>query len=85
MRLVADAALQGSESFASPGIEYVRRPKPVRPGDRLSLTATVVEARKSTSKPELGILKWRWELTNEKSELVLDLVATSLFQVPAAE
>lgn len=85
MRLVADAALQGSESFASPGIEYVRWPTPVRPGDQLRLTATVIEARRSSSKPELGILKWRWELTNDVSEVVLDLVATSLFRLAAAE
>lgn len=81
MRLVADKALHGSESFASPGIEYIRWPHPVRPGDRLMLTATVQEVRRSTSKPGLGILRWRWELANQDGAAVLDLVATSLFQL----
>ena len=31
MRLIADAALAGSESFASPGIAGIRWPHPVRP------------------------------------------------------
>ena len=31
MRLAADAALQGSESFASPGVAQVRWPHPVPP------------------------------------------------------
>lgn len=81
MRLVADKALHGSESFASPGIEYIRWPHPVRPGDRLALTATVQEVRRSASKPGLGILRWRWELANQDGAAVLDLVATSLFQL----
>lgn len=81
MRLVADKALHDSESFASPGIEYIRWPHPVRPGDRLVLTATVQEVRRSASKPGLGILRWRWELANQDGAAVLDLVATSLFQL----
>jgi len=43
MRLVTDAVLQDSESFASPGIGYIKWPHPVRPGDRLTLRATVLE------------------------------------------
>ena len=81
MRLIADKALHGSESFASPGIEYIRWPHPVRPCDQLMLTATVQEVRRSASKPGLGILRWRWGLVNQDSAAVLDLVATSLFQL----
>ncbi|SFB84713.1 Acyl dehydratase [Polaromonas sp. OV174] len=81
MRLVADAALQGSESYASPGLAYVRWPHPVRPGDDLSLRATVLETRVSRSKPTLGILRWRWQLFNAGGAEVLDLEATSLFEL----
>ena len=79
MRLVADAALAGSESFASPGLAYVKWPHPVRPGDVLSLRATVLETRRASSKPSLGILRWRWQLFNQTGNEVLDLEATSLF------
>ncbi|WP_114972005.1 MaoC family dehydratase [Rhodoferax ferrireducens] len=81
MRLVADAALHGSESFASPGLAYVKWPHPVRPGDRLSLCATVLETRCAREQPHLGILRWRWQLFNARGTEVLDLEATSLFNL----
>ena len=85
MRLIVDAALNGSESFASPGLEYVRWPAPVRPGDRLSLRAEVLEARRSTKSPQLGILRWRWHLFNQDEIEVLDLEATSFFDLSAGQ
>jgi len=81
MRLVADAALAGSESFASPGLAYVKWPRPVRPGDRLRLKATVIETRCARSQPTLGILRWRWQLFNDGGHEVMDLEATSLFDL----
>jgi len=83
MRLVADAALAGSESFASPGLAYVKWPHPVRPGDQLTVRATVVEVRRSKGQSALGILRWRWQLFNAKGTEVLDLEATSLFDLAA--
>ena len=81
MRLAADAALQGSESFASPGLAYVKWLHPVRPGDQLSLRASVLETRRSASQPHMGILRWRWQLFNQIDREVLDLEATSLFEL----
>ena len=83
MRLIADAALAGSESFASPGLAYVRWKQPVW----LRVRATVLETRRSGSQPHLGILRWRWQLFNQADAEVLDLEATSLFDLrrtPAA-
>ncbi len=82
MRLVVDAALAGSESFASPGLAHLRWPNPVRPGDTLHLVADVIEARRSDKRPTLGILRWRWRLFNQRGQDVLDLEATSLFRLP---
>lgn len=81
MRLAADAALHGSESFASPGLAYVKWLHPVRPGDALRLRATVIECRRSEKRPELGVLRWRWQLYNAHNTEVLDLEATSLFDL----
>lgn len=83
MKLAVQVALDGSESFASPGLAYVKWTHPVRAGDALSLTATVLETRRSTSQPTLGILRWRWQLFNQASVQVLDLEATSLFKLAA--
>jgi acyl dehydratase len=84
MRLMVDKALKGSESFASPGLAYLKWTHPVRPGDSLSVKATVLETRRSASKPTLGILRWRWQLFNQNAAQVLDVEATSLFDLPAA-
>ena len=84
MRLIADAVLAGSESYASPGLAYVKWPHPVRPGDALSVRATVLQVRRSSSQPHLGLLRWRWQLFNQAqnpSVEVLDLEATSLFDL----
>ncbi|RST48446.1 MaoC family dehydratase [Variovorax sp. MHTC-1] len=83
MRLVTEAALAGSESFASPGLAYVKWPNPVRPGDSLRLVADVIEVRRSEKRPTLGILRWRWRLINQREQEVLDLEATSLFKLEA--
>lgn len=83
MRLAVAVALAGSESFASPGLAYVKWTHPVRAGDALSLKATVLDTRRSASQPTLGILRWRWQLFNQDGTQVLDLEATSLFKLPA--
>lgn len=81
MRLLADVALHDSESFASPGLAYVKWPHPVRPGDALTVQATVLEARVARSQPGMGILRWRWQMHNALDVAVLDLEATSLFDL----
>jgi len=85
MRMAVDAALHDSESFASPGLAYVKWLHPVRAGDQLSLRASVLETRRSASQPGMGILRWRWQLFNQADVEVLDLEATSLFDGLAPE
>jgi acyl dehydratase len=81
MQMVAETILQGSESYASPGLAYVKWPHPVRPNDLLNLHVEVLEAKVSTSKPWLGVIRWRWQLVNQDAVVVLDLEATSLFNL----
>lgn len=81
IRLAVDSVLAGSESFASPGVSEVRWPHPVRPGDELRLVATVGDVRRSSKRPELGVLNWRWQLFTSQDREVLDLQATSLFDL----
>jgi acyl dehydratase len=81
MQLVSREILAGSESFASPGLSYVRWQAPVRPADSLTLEVMVHESRISTSKPWLGIVRWQWMMRNQRQEQVLDLEATSMFKI----
>jgi acyl dehydratase len=83
MRLANEAALEGSESFGSPGLEYLKWLEPVRPGDALTLHAHVLEVRRSSKQTDLGILRWQWSLVNQRGAAVLDTVVTSLFDLGA--
>jgi acyl dehydratase len=79
MRLIADSILHGSGSCGSPGLEYVKWPAPVYGGDTLRLQVHVLEVRNSKS-GAYGVARWRWQLFNQRDVVVLELVATSLFQ-----
>ena len=83
MKLAVDNVLAGSESFGSPGLDYVKWLAPVRAGDMMTLTITVQDARRSQSRADLGIVRWRWELRNQRGETAVDLVANSLFDLAA--
>lgn len=81
MRMAVDAALSDSDSFGSPGLERLRWVKPVRAGDRLRLEATVDSKRVSSSRSDLGIVRWTWRLLNQADELVFETEATNLFEI----
>ncbi|HEX7329782.1 MAG TPA: MaoC family dehydratase [Casimicrobiaceae bacterium] len=81
MRLAVTGILDDSETFGSPGLEYLKWLAPVRPGDSLTLHAEVLDVRCSEKKPTLGILRWRWRVENQEGIAVLELVATSLFDL----
>jgi acyl dehydratase len=44
-------------SLAFPGLDELRWPAPVRPGDSLRLRTTILEARRSRSKPDSGLVR----------------------------
>jgi acyl dehydratase len=79
MRLIADSILCDSGSCGSPGLEFVKWPAPVYGGDTLRLKVHVLDVRNSKS-GTYGVVRWRWQLVNQRDILVLELVATSLFQ-----
>ncbi|MGE4451715.1 MaoC family dehydratase [Castellaniella sp.] len=81
MRMAVEAALHDSESFGSPGLERLRWMNPVRPGDRLRLEATVDSKRVSSTRDDLGIIRWTWRLFNQDGAQVLEVEATSLFEL----
>ena len=78
MRLFADHYLSRVASLASPGIDELRWPAPVRPGDQLRLRTTIMEARLSRSKPDRGLVRTQGELLNSGDRTVLSLVAMNL-------
>lgn len=81
MRMATESALVGSESFGSPGLERLRWILPVRAGDQLRLEATVGSKRVSSSRADLGIMRWTWCLYNQHDQQVLEVEVTSLFEL----
>ena len=79
MRLMCDSYLLDSASLGSPGIEEVRWPRPVYPGDTLTAYRTVIETRPSSSRPDRGIVKTKWEVENQDGELVMSMVGINFF------
>ena len=79
MRLICDGFLLDSTSQGSPGIDYAKWKKPVLAGDTLSGTTSVISARTSKSRPSLGFVVIRSELTNQRGEQVFELQNTGMF------
>lgn len=84
MRMMCDSYLNDSASLGSPGVDNVKWLKPVRPGDTIRANRVVLEARASNSRPEMGIVKSRWDVFNQNDELVMTMEGYGLFKRRAA-
>ena len=80
MRLLVDNYLARDASIASPGIDELRWMWPVRPGDKLRVRATVIEARRSESKPDRGLVRTKIETLNQDGRVVMSMLAMNLFR-----
>ncbi len=60
------------------GMEDVTFHRAVHPGDTISAASTVVDARESDSRPNVGIVTWHTEAHNQRGELVVDYRRTNL-------
>lgn len=77
MRLIVDHYLSQVASLGSPGIDELRWLKPVRPGDELSVRVTILETKRSRSKPDRGIVRSFVEVLNQVDEVVMSLTAAN--------
>jgi acyl dehydratase len=73
MRLYSENYLSTVANLGSPGGDELRWDKPVFPGDELSVRATVLEARRSESRPDRGIVRTFIEVLNQKKEVVMSM------------
>ena len=85
MRLIADGFILESSCMGSPGIEELKWLQPVRPGDRLAVRRTVPEKRVSKSRPELGFVRFRFDLVNQNGETVMEQTNSIMFGRRAPE
>ena len=73
MRIYTENYLSHVANLGSPGGDELRWNKPVFPGDQLSVRATVMEARRSESRPDRGIVRTWIEVLNQKREVVMTM------------
>jgi len=80
MRLFVEHYLSHVASMASPGIDELRWSRPVRPGDSLSIRVAVIEANRSRSKPDRGMVRSLIEVLNQDREVVMSLQAMNILR-----
>jgi acyl dehydratase len=66
-------------SQGSPGLDELRWPNPVRPGDTIHMDAEVVEARASRSKPDRGLVTIAYTILNQRDEPVMTYRCIHIF------
>lgn len=79
MRMMCDSFLLDSTSQGSPGIDVVRWKRPVLAGDTLKGVCTVLSCRASSSRPGLGFVTVRYQLTNQRGETVMEMQNSGMF------
>jgi len=80
MKLTVENFLLEAASMGSPGLESLRWLKPVYPGDTLRLEQSVVESRALRSRPDIGLVRSRWEMFNQNGEKVMQMEGYGMFR-----
>lgn len=75
MRLFVDSPFQPAGGLIGAGVEELRWPRPVRPGDALRIESEILEVRPSKTRPEQGMIKVRTTTFNQHGEPVQIFVA----------
>jgi len=70
MRLLVESELKPAGGIVGAGIDELRWPLPLRPGDELRVESEVLDVRPSKSRPEQGMIKVRTTTFNENGEAV---------------
>src|SRR5438477_640833 len=70
--------LNFAEGAIGLGVDELRWPNAVRPGDALKVETEILELRLSRSKPNYGIIRLRNVTTNQRSEIVQTMTANAM-------
>lgn len=70
MRLLVDSELEPAGGVVGLGFDELRWPKPVRPGDTLSVLSEILDVRPSKSHADQGVIKVRTTTRNQAGDAV---------------
>lgn len=74
MKLLVGSEFRPAGGIIGGGMEELRWPRPVRPGDVLRVEVEVLEVRPSRSRPQQGMLRARCTTLNQDGEAVQVIV-----------
>jgi acyl dehydratase len=77
MRLLVDHHFDESAAMGARGVEELRFPQPVRPGDSLSVRTEVLE--RSVDDEDRGTVRVRSETVTDHDELVLSMISEVMY------
>ena len=80
MNVAAMDAADTGGSLGAVGIDELRWLRPVHPGDILRCETEVLEVRPSTSRPDMGSVRSRMTVFNQKDEPVMTYVPIVLYR-----
>jgi acyl dehydratase len=75
MRLLVESEFKPAGGIVGVGLDELRWPLPVRPGDELRVETEILEIRPSTSHPRQGQIKVRTKTLNQDGKAVQNFVA----------
>ena len=81
MRMMCNGYLGRAAGMGSNGLDEVKWLKPVYAGETLSGAMTVLSRRVSAKRPEMGILKCRWDLFNTAGERKMEQTGVNFMRV----
>lgn len=84
MRMAVDHLISPLSSMGSPGIDELRWLRPVRPGDRLRVRATVLASKRSQTKPDRGVIELLQEAVNQDDEVVMTIRGWGMYRCGTA-
>lgn len=80
MRLMVERFIPRESSMGSPGIDELRWTRPVRPGDRISVTYRVLDVVASRSKADRGHIEGEAVATNQDGEVVMTFRGRGIYR-----
>jgi acyl dehydratase len=78
--LVLKTGMFDKSAMAGIGLDEVRWRQPVRPGDSLRCDFTLLDARVSRTHDDRGVARFRYEVKNQRDEVVLSLIMIQMLR-----
>jgi acyl dehydratase len=79
MSMIGDGLLRQSSFMGAPGVEEVRWRAPLKAGETITVRATVLDKRVSRSRPDMGLVKFQFELCDSAGMRLLTMIVSPMF------